>query len=381
MELHVASLANPVLDAAAIAEMEQLFHSYTAVPWAETRKGSFAFANELLFNCFSSLPYSVQKYRLHALRTTAEELSTRHRFDLVCCDFLPPAVAMLESSLRPRVIFEHNVEFILRKRMWAAEDHPLKKWVFAAEWKKTWSIEKRVCRGFDHVLTVSDEDSKMISQQFGIDHVSSIPTGVDTDFFTPQGIPPSRGHLVFVGSLDWYPNEEGVLWFLNEVFPRIHASRPEARFTIVGKNPSNRLRHEISGENKLELTGRVDDVRPYLARAEVVVVPLRVGGGTRIKIPEAMAMQKPIVSTSLGAEGLSLIPGREILVEDEAEAFAEAVLSLLNDQDQAAELAKAARDKVVREHSWDKVADVVQCIFECTVKSDTKPKGTQSLRA
>lgn len=369
-EIHAVSLANPVLDAEGIAAMRQIFHSYTVVPWRETHKGSLSFAKELLLNRLSDLPYSVQKYRLHELRMVAESLAKTHDFDLVFCDFLPPSAALLPARFNcAKVIFEHNVEFVLRKRMWATETHPIKKWIFAAEWQKTRAVESQVCRSFDHVLTVSDEDTNLIRQEFKVDHISSVRTGVDTEFFTPQDVQPRPGQLVFVGSMDWYPNEDGMLWFLREALPPIRARRPDARLTIVGKSPTPRFREAVPTDGSVELTGRVEDVRPYVAEAEVVIVPLRVGGGTRIKIPEAMAMGKPIVSTTLGAEGLPLIPGREIMLEDDPEFFARAVLDLLADPAKRKSIAFAARDKAVREYGWDQVTDSIYKTLERVVDS------------
>lgn len=378
MEIHAISLADPERETEGIAAMHDLFHSYTPLPWRETSKGSLAFFRELIANRFSHLPYSVAKYRLRDVRRITEARAATERFDLIFCDFLPMAAPLLESNLRPRVIFEHNVEFLLRKRLWSAETHPVKKWVFKAEWERTHAMEKKVCCAFDHVLAVSQEDKRTFEREFGIDHVSSMPTGVDTEYFKPHETQPRKGHLVFVGSMDWYPNEDGVLWFLQEVYPRIRAQFPGVTFTIVGRNPTARVRKAVAGDNSVELTGRVDDVRPYAAGAEVVLVPLRVGGGTRIKIPEAMAMAKPIVSTTLGAEGLELRSGREILLADEPEAFTLAVLKLLNDPALRAALGSNARESVVHGNSWDSVTETVEKTLERVACSATGAANTKA---
>lgn len=364
MEIHAISLADPERDGAAVSEMRRIFHSYTPVFWHETTKYSQAFYAEVLANQFSHLPYFVARCCLPRLRSTVEALAAREHFDLVFCDFLQTAAAMLRSWVKPRVVFEHNVEYLLRKRQWQTEKARLRKWVFGAEWKKTRRIEARVCQSFDHVITVSEEDRHTLASEFGTRRVSSIPTGVDAEFFRPLQAPPQPGRLVFVGSMDWYPNEDGVAWFLREAYPRIRKAAPHASLTIVGRNPSGRLCKLIAGEPSVELSGRVPDIRPYLASAEVVVVPLRFGGGTRIKIPEAMAMAKAIVSTRLGAEGLPVIPGREILLEEHPEGFARAVVNLLNDVPRREALGRSAREKVVREHSWEAVAAKMERILE-----------------
>ncbi len=367
-EIHAISFADRDRDAAGIDEMRRLFRSYTPVFWQERVKYSPVFYAELLTSRFSRLPYFVAKCCRPHFQATVEALAERESFDLLLCDFLQTGAAMLGSPIRPRVVFEHNVEYLLRKRQWEAEANPLRKQVFAAEWKKTRSIEARVCRSFDHVITVSDDDRLTLKREFGIENVSTVPTGVDTEFFRPQEVKPRPGHLVFVGSMDWYPNEDAVMWFLREVYPRIRRANPEATVSIVGRNPSARLLTCAAGCPSLQVTGNVRDVRPYLAEAELVVVPLRIGGGTRIKIPEAMAMAKPVVSTRLGAEGLILDPGREVLLEDDPEAFARAVLDLLSDAPRREAMGRAAREKVVRECSWNAAVEKMEEILEQVVR-------------
>ena len=307
--IHAVSFADAVADAASIREMQRLFESYTPVFWQETKKYSPRFYKEIFTNQFSSLPYFLAKCRLPHFRSTVEGLLAKEHFDVLFSDFLHTAVPLLQCSFKPKIVFEHNVEFLLRKRKWQVEKHPLRKIVFGTEWRRTRPLEARVSRSFDHVLTVSEEDQQTIRHEFGINQVSTLPTGVDTDFFCPSGNGPQPGRLAFVGSMDWDPNEDGVVWFLENIYPLIRHTVPNASFVVVGRNPSSRLRAIAARTPAVEITGWVPDVRPYLSQAEVVVVPLRIGGGTRIKIPEAMAMGKAVVSTSVGAEGLPVSPG------------------------------------------------------------------------
>jgi polysaccharide biosynthesis protein PslH len=362
-EIHAISQANPDVDGVAIREMKQVFASYTPIFWKESVKYTPQFYLDLAKNNFSRMPYFIAKFcRPEFIRGLAT-LAASQRFDLLCCDFLQTATPALELSIRPRVVFEHNVEYKLRKRQWEAEKAPFKKWVFGAEWRKTRNVEARVCQSFDHIISVSEEDRLAIAQDFHVKNVSTIPTGVDGDYFRPQAIPEQPGRLVFVGSMDWYPNEDGVLWFLSEIFPLIQKQIPRASFTIVGRNPSARLTSALSGFRGVTLTGRVDDVRPYIAQAEVVVVPLRVGGGTRIKIPEAMAMSKPLVSTRIGAEGLDFRDGIELFVEDQQQEFAKVVVDLLRNCSLRDEVGKAARERVLLDHDWNSVTDRVEEIL------------------
>src|SRR5206468_9987054 len=288
-------------------------------------------------------------------RSTVEALLQRERFDVLFCDFLQTAVPLLHCTFRPKVVFEHNVEFQLRKRKWQVEKHPIRKMVFGTEWRKTRPLEARVSRCFDHVLTVSEEDQRTIQHEFGIDHVSTLPTGVDTDYFRPLGNHSEPGRLAFVGSMDWDPNEDGVVWFLESIYPFIRQAVANASLVVVGRNPSSRLLALAGKSPSVEMTGWVPDVRPYLSQAAVVVVPLRIGGGTRVKIPEAMAMAKAVVSTPIGAEGLPFHDGAEIRIAEHPEAFAGAVAELLRNDSLRNVIGKAARQKVVSNHSWEEV--------------------------
>jgi polysaccharide biosynthesis protein PslH len=240
--------------------------------------------------------------------------------------------------------------------------------VLGAEWRKTRIAEAKACRAFDHVLTVSTDDENTVQQEFGVEKVSTLPTGVDTDFFTPAQEESQPGRQVFVGSMDWDPNEDGIIWFIREIYPRIRRTTPNATLSIVGRNPSPRLRAFAAGDPAIELTGWVSDVRPHVAKAEVVIVPLRVGGGTRIKIPEAMAMAKPVVSTTIGAEGLPFRDRHEIRLADKPQEFAQAVAELLSNASLQKSMGAAARETVVSKHGWEAVVDRLEDILKQVVR-------------
>ena len=362
--IDAVSFADSKTDREGIKAMSQIFRRYVQVPWHEAAKSSLRFSLNVLANQFKPLPYTLAKCDRRRYRNAAETLASRNHYDILLCDFLHTAVPLLECPCKPKVVFEHNVEFLLRKRRWELETHRLRKWILRNEWEKTRAAEARVCRTFDHTICVSPGDADTLRTGFGIDSVSVIPTGVDTDFFRPfEGMPRSR-QLVFVGSMDWDPNEDGVIWFLQEIYPRIQQSMQDVSFYIVGRNPSERLRVTAKANPSVVVTGTVADVRPYLASSELVVVPLRVGGGTRIKIPEAMAMSRPVISTSIGVEGLPFQHGREMSIADQPEEFARAVLDLLEDGPRRNALGSAARCAVVQKHSWDRVVDQMENILE-----------------
>src|SRR2546425_9044215 len=212
-------------------------------------------------------------------------------------------------------------------------------------------IEAAPHRHFDRSLVVSEVDRAELKRLAPELSISVVPNGVDTDRFAPAGIRPAPNVMVFTGVMDWLPNVDGVTFFAREVLPRISRSVPQAEWWVVGRNPAPSLVRHLRSQG-IHVTGAVDDIRPYLAQAGLVVVPLRIGGGTRLKILEAWAMGKAVLSTSVGAEGLPVVDGENIALADAAECMAERAAALLSDAAQATRLGAAGR-RVVEEHfSW-----------------------------
>src|SRR4029077_2147007 len=195
-----------------------------------------------------------------------------------------------------------------------------------------------------------------------------IPTGVDTEYFAPDATVASEARLVFAGSMDWLPNEDAMRFFCHDVLPLIRAEEPRARLSIVGRAPTAAVR--ALADEHIEVTGTVPDVRPFMRRAAVHVVPLRIGGGTRLKIFEAMAMGQAVVSTTIGAEGLPITHGEHALIADGPRALADAVVSLLRDERRRHALSAAARQLVVEHYDWSVAADVLDAaLTQCATRS------------
>jgi len=210
--------------------------------------------------------------------------------------------------------------------------------------------------------------------------VFEVPTGVDTDFFTPSGgetIDPRN--VVFTGSMDWLPNEDAIRYYTDQILPLIRRSLPDVTLTVVGRNPYPGLIELSQKDRGIVVTGRVEDVRPYMERAAAYVVPLRIGGGTRLKIYEAMAMEKAIVSTSVGAEGLPVTDGKEIFIADTPEQFAAAVVKLLTDPSFAKEVGEQARQTVVEKFGWSGVAKCFAEICETTIRDHRRARVATSV--
>jgi len=254
------------------------------------------------------------------------------------------------------VLFAHNVEHVIWQRMRDVERRAWRRALLALESRKMRRYEARACARAQLTIAVSDADRRLLAAAAPDARVRAVPTGVDVDYFAPDGVAEVPGRLVFTGSMDWYPNEDGIARFIEAVLPRVRREVPNATLTVVGRNPSARLRAAAAAA-RVQVTGLVDDVRPHMAEAAVYVVPLRIGGGTRLKIFEALSMAKAVVSTAVGAEGLPLAPDRHFLQADDPAAFAAAVTALLGDAGRRRAIGGAGRRLVEERYSWSKVVD------------------------
>ena len=271
--------------------------------------------------------------------------------DLVVVDFPHAGVLARPPFPCPSVIFTHNVEAEIYDRHARRARNPVKRAIWRNQAAKMDRFERDLLPRFTAVVAVADRDREFFESKYGVEDVSVIPTGVDLEYFTYQGITEAEerdgGTVVFTGAMDWMANIEGVEFFMDEVWPAIARMRPRARCVIVGRNPPESLieRSRARGLN-WQFTGFVDDVRPWVRDAHVYAIPLRIGGGTRIKVYEAMAMGCPLVSTRIGVEGLPVESGRHFVEADSAAAMADSILGLLGDRDLRARLSRDARSYV-----------------------------------
>lgn len=300
----------------------------------------------------TSRPYAVQRYEEPKLRARLQEMATQKDFDLVICDFLAPALNFLGVDFAcPTVLFQHNIESQIWKRLAAAESSAVKSRYLHLQYRRMHAWEDRLSRKFTGVITVSPDDSRLARELYGLSNVlGEVPTGVDVDFFRPASAPAGPFTVGFLGSMDWMPNIDACHFFLDDIFPQVLAKQPDVRLKIIGRNPPESLIQRAGPQ--IEVTGTVDDVRPHVQSCHAIIVPLRAGGGTRIKIYEAMAMGVPIISTRIGAEGLPVTHDSDILLADEPAAFAHEILRLAEQPDLQARLARQARMNVENHYSW-----------------------------
>jgi sugar transferase (PEP-CTERM/EpsH1 system associated) len=338
--------------------MREVCSRLVTVPRRDAAKGTWRFYADAAGYVIDRAPYAVAKYRSDGYRARLQELLARERFDALVCDFLPPVVNLPERLPCPAIVFTHNVEAEIWRRHAEQAANPVSRHLLSRQWRRMLRFEGAALARFDLVLAVSEADARTFDRLYPRSlraPVHVVQTGVDTEYFSPSPEPPSRAHMVFTGSMDWLPNEDGMTYFCREILPRIRTAEPDATLSIVGRAPTPTVRRlaDIPG---VEVTGRVDDVRPHVARGAVYVVPLRIGGGTRLKIFEAMAMARAVVSTTVGAEGLPVTGGRDIELADEPSRFAHAVVRLMRDPETRHSIETAARRLVVERYDWSAVA-------------------------
>jgi sugar transferase (PEP-CTERM/EpsH1 system associated) len=323
-------------------------------------KGSWRFFVGAAAHLVDRLPYAVGHYRSREYARRVRRLLAERSFDVLVCDFLCPVVNLPARVPCPTVLFTHNVESEIWRRHAGTHTNVFVRTLYEQQYRRMLRFERRALARFDCVLAVSEVDRDTFARLYpgAIRRpVQVIPTGVDAPYFTPMG-PPSRPDdrsIVFTGSMDWLPNEDAMLFFCREVLPQVQAAEPQATLTIVGRAPTPAVQRLATQQGVL-VTGRVDDVRRYLDSATVFAVPIRIGGGTRLKIFEAMAMGKAIVSTTVGAEGLGVVPGQHLLVADDPRAFADAIVGLFRDVGRRRRLEQSGRALVIDRYDWSAVA-------------------------
>ncbi|MEO6277427.1 glycosyltransferase family 4 protein [Roseateles sp.] len=303
----------------------------------------------------SSLPVNVAADRTPAAVEAVERLLAAERFDVVVFDFVHAAVLRPANLKGATVCFTHNVETeIFERHAKTAASAPLR-WLWGSQAAKMRRFERDALARFTRVVAVSERDAKKFAAD-GLTTARAIPTGVDLDFFSWQAPAGGSPTVVFTGSMDWEANVDGIRFYIDDVWPRVRAQVPNAQLRVVGKNPpASLVQRNVPGVN---FTGFVDDVRDHARDAQAFVIPLRVGGGTRIKAFEAMAMGLPVVSTTIGIEGLDVDHGTHFLRADGAEALANATLDLFADGALRLKLSRAARALVEDRFGHRVAADV-----------------------
>ncbi|MCE1226582.1 MAG: glycosyltransferase family 4 protein [Geobacteraceae bacterium] len=328
------------------------------------QKGFF-FYWSLLVNLLSPRPYIVDRHYSAALADKVSSLVATGDFDLLHCEWTPYTENILSLFGKiPTVLSAHNVEAQIWERYYQTEVNPPKKAYIYLQWQKLLRYEAAAAQRYTAVSTVSEPDSTIFIKQYGCRQVQVVPNGVDEQYFAPIDSTVQLGSMVFTGSMDWRPNQDGVKYFIEEVFPLIRQRVTDATFTVVGRRPPQWLIGLVAATDGVTVTGTVDDVRPYIARSALYVVPLRVGGGSRLKILEALAMEKIVLSTSVGAEGLAVEEGKTALLRDTPKELAEIACQVLTDPARFQQLGKKGRDLIMQQYTWDAITKTMAALWE-----------------
>ena len=329
---------------------------------------------------FTSLPDMAQRLPSPAFRTALADALAREEPDVVevegieLAQYLFQVAGSRQEAGCPLLVYDdHNAEYLLQQRAFETDIRQPRRWVAAAysfvQWRRLRAYERRACLTADRVAAVSEADAEALRGLVPGLEPTVVPNGVDMDYYTAPVAPlasreaPGAPDLVFTAKMDFRPNVDAVLWFARDVLPLIRRESPETRFWAVGKSPHARLA-PLADEPGVVLTGWVEDVRPYIAGAGVYVVPLRIGGGTRLKVLEAMAMGKAIVSTTLGCEGFELVPDQELVIADDPAEFAAAVLALLRSPERRDRLGRAARRFAGSRYDWRMIVPRLERLYE-----------------
>lgn len=368
-ELHLISFVQDELDVEGIEHMRSICQQVTAVPlYLGWRRAKLAW--DLARDLISPEPVAVLKYQDGGMTAAIRRAMQTHAYDLVHLDMLHLATYLPLIGKTPTLLMEHNVETQIIQRRADTQPKRLQRWYLQRQARKLREFETKACRAATKVVAVSDNDVDHLQQLTGRRDIVCVPNGVDTAFFTPvEEVSPTQQprSLVYVGGFTWYPNQDAIEYFCKEVFPIIRQEAPDVVLRVIGRYRENAVTQSMQAQGGVELCGLVDDIRPFVHEASVYIVPLRIGGGTRLKILDALAMGKAIVSTSIGCEGIAVTPNTDILVEDTPEAFARAVLSLLDAPAEARRLGDNGRRLVEQRYDWRALGTVLNttCLAAC----------------
>ena len=335
---------------------------------------AFAQSLDYLRLFFQSAPFAVSKFTHPPVQRAVAAAMDPRQFDIAICDFLSASQNFPARLAIPTVLFQHNVESSLWQRLASTETSLARRIAYSIEARKMTRYENAALSRFHHVIAVSDHDRQQMQAMNPSCSIIVVPTGVDTEKYTvapPANTDPPR--IVFLGSMDWEPNIDAVHYFCRDIFPIIRARFPNAVFQIVGRNPHASVRQLAS--DSVVVTGTVPSVAEYLREASLVIVPLRIGGGTRLKIFEAMATGKAVISTTIGAEGLAVESGRDLILADDAPSFAAATIELLADAPLRRRYEEAAA-RLAAQYDWSKIAAQFADVLQAACSRELIPLRT-----
>jgi polysaccharide biosynthesis protein PslH len=344
--------------------------SFVQLPSPVLDQKGILFYISLLKNIFSTRPYSVDRHTSGIMSTKITSLMKSNNYDLIHCEWTPYTENLKTWISRvPSVLSAHNIEAQIWHRYFKTERNGFKKLYTFLQWKKMDRYERQASKDYSEVMVVSEPDKELFLNHYGRSNVTVVPNGIDQSYFLPLDHPIKPYSMVFSGSMDWRPNQDGVHYFLKDIFPLIKKKLPEGTVVIAGRNPPRWLEDLSKKIKGVCFTGTVDDVRPYISQGALYIVPLRIGGGSRLKILEALAMGKIVLSTSMGSEGLNLVDGEHLVIRDRPEVFASTAVDLMVHFEKNAYLGVQGREKVLNHYTWDSIVDLVDQVWARAIRN------------
>lgn len=374
-ELHLVTFGNEAQIALHRDNLLSVCSSVEIVPGEVASLTSSRNYARRVANLVSGLPYGAARFRSSRMKQIVEDRLRGQELDAVMCEE-PYLIVNLPSKLKvPLILDSQNVEHVLMERYADNEPNVLRRAYARLEARRLHRLEHRAWERSNLVLACSGHDGRVVTSICPAASVRVAPNIVDASQYEPSA--DSDGLTVlYSGGMDWYPNRDAVEFFASAILPRLRLLSPGAKLVVAGRGPSPKFRRRLAGIADMEFRGSVPDMRIEIAKAAVCVVPLRIGSGTRLKILEAAAMAKPIVSTRIGAEGLEFTPGEELLLADEPAEFAEAVSTLLKDKELRKSMGLAARRRIEGQYSVESLrAALRDALSTLTVNKNQASQG------
>ena len=355
------------------AEVTHLKNYCRAVYTVPMSRGRWSDGWFMIKSLLTGQPFLMVRDNRSAMHQMIKQVVTNARFDIVHVDQLNMAQYAERVPGAGKILDAHNALWLLYKRLWQTMAPGLQKWLLGRDWRLLKEYEGEICRRFDGLLTVSEEDKVALQEAAGQSlEATIIPIAIDTNEVVQIRRRAESDHILHIGTMFWPPNVDGILWFLREIFPLIQAQRPKTTFDVVGAKPPSEIMAYSSNGSNVNVTGYVVDPTPYYEVSGVMIVPLRAGGGMRVKIINALAQGLPIVSTTLGCEGIAVEPGRHLLVADTAESFAQATLDLLDDKRLANQLGDNGRQLIQSTYDYRAACRPLEAFYQQVVTAKVR---------
>ncbi len=345
-------------------EMGKYFKEMNIIKWDYSQNPAGLFKSLV-----SNIPYIIRRFESAEMKDIVKETINKNKFDLILCDHIYMSQYLPDSITGKIPVIPNNEDcgFTYYKRM--TENSGFARKLYAgSQWKKLLNYEIGVLKKYNVYITTSEKEKNLISQYYNEAEIEVIENGVDTVFFSENKRKNLNPNIVFTAWFKYYPNSRAVIDFVNNIFPKIKKGIPDIKFYIVGKEPPQKVK-DLEKTEGVIVTGYVDDVREYLGNADAAVIPLKIGGGTRLKILEAMSMKIPVVSTVLGAEGLDVEDGKNILIARNDDEFAQKVIGVIKDKNLSKHLSENGRTLMEEKYDWDKIGNKLNDFIEVFVKN------------